>query len=142
MAQIPGIRSANFVGFNIALLLGALNDNFFKFLLVFYISRLNGIPADPAVIAVAGVVFVIPFLALTPLAGVLADRFSKSRLLQIIKAAEIFIMLAGWIAFRMQSAPGLYVTLALMAAQSALFGPAKYSILPELVRPPELSRAV
>jgi acyl-[acyl-carrier-protein]-phospholipid O-acyltransferase/long-chain-fatty-acid--[acyl-carrier-protein] ligase len=138
--QSPGIRSADFVGFNIALLLGALNDNFFKFLLVFYISRLHGIPADPAVIAVAGVVFVIPFLTLTPLAGVMADRFSKSRLLQIIKAAEIFIMLAGWVAFRMENVPGLYLTLALMSAQSALFGPAKYSILPELVRPPELSR--
>jgi acyl-[acyl-carrier-protein]-phospholipid O-acyltransferase/long-chain-fatty-acid--[acyl-carrier-protein] ligase len=138
--QIPGIRSADFVGFNIALLLGALNDNFFKFLLVFYISRLHGVPADPDVIAVAGVVFVVPFLALTPLAGLMADRFSKSRLLQVIKAAEIFIMLSGWIAFRMQSPTGLYATLALMAAQSALFGPAKYSILPELVRPPELSR--
>ncbi len=140
LRQPPGLHSVAFGGYNIALLLGALNDNVFKFLLVFFISGLHGRPADPAVIATAGVVFVVPFLALTPMAGVLADRVSKSRLLQILKAAEIVIMLAGWIAFRLGSPLGLYATLGLMAMQSALFGPAKYSMLPELVSTPELSR--
>jgi len=136
----PGIRSFPFAGYNTALLLGALNDNAFKFLLVFFISRLRGTQADPTVIATAGVVFVLPFLAFTPMAGVLADRFSKSRLLLLLKVAELAIMLAGWAAFRMQSEIGLYATLGVMAAQSALFGPAKYGMLPELVPPSELSR--
>jgi hypothetical protein len=72
----PGIRSLAFGGYSIALLLGALNDNVFKFLLVFCISSMHERPADPAVIATAGVVFVLPFLALTPMAGALADRVS------------------------------------------------------------------
>lgn len=136
-----GIRSVNFIGYCTALFLGALNDNFFKFLLVFFISRQRGAEADPLVIATAGAVFVVPFLLLTPLAGVLADRFSKSRVLQFLKAAEIVIMAMGWVAFKMDNAFLLYGTLALMAAQSALFGPAKYSILPELTNRGELSRA-
>jgi acyl-[acyl-carrier-protein]-phospholipid O-acyltransferase/long-chain-fatty-acid--[acyl-carrier-protein] ligase len=136
----PGLRSAAFAGYCVALLLGALNDNVFKLLLIFSVSRLHAKPADAGVIATAGAVFVAPFLLLTPMAGVLADRVSRSRLLKVLKAAEIGIMLVGVAGFVWRAPLLLYGTLFLMAAQSALFGPAKYSMLPDLVRPAELSR--
>ncbi len=135
------MRSLSFIGFATALLLGALNDYIFRLLLVFYLSKLHQREADPNVIATVGVIFVVPFLCLTPMAGSLADRFSKSRLLQLLKGLEIVIMALGLFAFYLQSSLLLYLTMGLMAAQSALFGPPKYSILPELVPNSELSRA-
>ena len=114
------MRSLAFIGYCTALLLGALNDYVFRFLLVFYISKLRGTEADPGVIAIAGVVFVVPFLCLTPMAGTLADKFSKSRLLQMLKGLEVVVMALGFTAFCLKSPLLLFTTMGLMAAQSAL----------------------
>ena len=46
-------------------------------------------------LAIAGAVFVIPFLLFAGYAGQLADRFSKTRVLQVTKSLEIVTMLMG-----------------------------------------------
>ena len=86
----------------------------------------------------AGAVFVIPFLLFSAASGIIADRISKKRIIVIVKAVEVAVMFLGTVAFFAGSELGLYSILFLMAAQSALFGPSKYGIVPELVRTDQL----
>jgi MFS family permease len=92
----------------------------------------------------ADTIFGIPFLLVTGYAGYLADRYSKRTIIISCKFAEIFIMGAGAVAFSLYT-PGhlgfLYIVLFLMGIHSGFFGPAKYGILPEILRPSDLPRA-
>ncbi|HBJ35871.1 MAG TPA: MFS transporter [Planctomycetaceae bacterium] len=93
---------------------------------------------------IATVVFGIPFVIFGGVAGYLADRYSKRRVIVFSKAAEIVVMVLGLFAFL--AAPtigfsGLWVVMFLMGMQSAFFGPAKYGILPEMMQSNQLARA-
>ena len=92
-------------------------------------------------LALSGVVFVLPFLLFAGFAGQLADRFSKTRVLQITKAFEIPIMCLGMVALAAHSIPLLLVVLFFLAAQANFFSPAKYGILPEMLEEGQISRA-
>jgi acyl-[acyl-carrier-protein]-phospholipid O-acyltransferase / long-chain-fatty-acid--[acyl-carrier-protein] ligase len=131
----------SFLWLNAAQFGGALNDNLFKLLAIFLLIEIKGAEAAGLVTAVIGAIFVVPFLLFSPLAGVLADRFSKQRITVAIKVAEILAMsLAVW-AFALRSELLTYAVMFLMAAQSAFFSPTKYGIVPELVARDALSRA-
>jgi MFS family permease len=89
-------------------------------------------------------VFSAPFLLFSGYAGFLADRFSKRRVIVLCKVAEIGIMLLGlvaFLAFARIGYGGLLFVLFLMGTHSAFFGPSKYGILPEMLRPRDLPRA-
>src|SRR5260370_33230824 len=92
-------------------------------------------------LAIAGAVFVLPFLLFAGYAGQLADRFSKTRVLQITKAFEIVIMGVGMAALYMRSVEMLLVVLFLLAMQANFFSPAKYGILPEMLGEAHLTHA-
>lgn len=126
---------------NAAQFLGALNDNVFKLLVAFSLIGLEGEQAAGRVVAIAGALFVVPFLLFTPTAGFLADRLSKRLLIVTAKFIELAVMTAGAAALFSQNATALYAILFVMAAQSAFFGPAKLGILPEIVDRERLSRA-
>jgi len=132
---------ASFGWLNVTQFLGALNDNIFKLLTVLFLIRLQGKEAASNITAIAGAVFVLPFLFFMATAGKLADRFSKRNIAVWAKVAEVAIMTAGCAAFLLKSVFGLYFVLFLMAAQSTFFSPAKYGIIPELVKSEQLSRA-
>jgi acyl-[acyl-carrier-protein]-phospholipid O-acyltransferase/long-chain-fatty-acid--[acyl-carrier-protein] ligase len=121
--------------------LGALNDNVFKLLLIFFLVDPNDPEQAMSVQTIAAWVFVIPFLLFTAFAGNLADRFSKRNIIVSAKAVELLAMIGGCVAFMFDSAVGVYSVLFVMATQSAFFGPSKYGIVPELVRDEQLSKA-
>lgn len=115
---------------------GAFNDNFFKNTLVILATyRAMTIANMPAqtIVALCGGLFILPFFLFSAIAGELADKISKDRLIRWIKDLEIAIMMLGAIGFLLQSMGLLLLTLFIMGFQSALFGPVKYSILPELI---------
>lgn len=120
---------------------GALNDNFFKFLIVFFLINLKGNAFASGILAKAGAVFVIPFLVFSSASGVLADRISKRNILVIMKIAEIIIMSFGVLAIYLKTEFGVFFLLFLMATQSTIFGPSKYGIIPEIVGVKKLSKA-
>lgn len=126
---------------NISQFLGVVNDNLFKLVLVFMLIDAQGPNRANTILSLAGAIFVIPFLIFSSSAGVLADRFSKQRILRYIKAVEIVIMVLAFIAFAHQSAWAGYSLLFLLAAQSAVFGPAKYGIIAELVPTNAISKS-
>src|SRR5665213_931382 len=87
------LKDGGFEAFLWTQLLGAFNDNVFKMIVsVFAVNRAVGSGPGSRNLALAGAVFVIPFLLFAGYAGYLADRFSKTRVLQITKGFEILTM--------------------------------------------------
>ncbi|MGO4167462.1 MFS transporter [Novosphingobium sp. YAF33] len=114
--------------------LGAFNDNLLKFAMLFLANFvIFAGEADKAgmLAAIASGVFIAPYFLFSALAGQLADRIDKARLVRWIKLAEIAIMAVGLGGFWLQSIPVLMTALFLMGLHSTLFGPVKYSILPQ-----------
>ena len=138
---------ASFNWHNATQFLGAMNDNVFQLLLVFFLTPLLGTERKEEINYYAAIVFVIPFLIFIPLAGVLADRFSKRDIIVKAKIAELVIMALGLLVFAFSGILGksavvlIYAVLFLMCTQSSFFGPCKYSIIPELVGKERLSKA-
>ncbi len=126
---------------NAAQFLGVLNDNIFKLLMVFLLIDTLGKNYASSILSAAGAIYVVPFLLFSSSAGILADRVSKQKLMVILKGAEVFIMLLSILAFLTKSLWGCYSLLFLLATHSAMFGPSKYGILPELVPKDQVSKA-
>ena len=136
------LLSPRFVSFLTAQFLGAANDNAFKMTLtLFVLATVVGETAQLRFNSLATFLFPLPFLLLSPLAGYLADRYSKDRMVGLTKAPEILAMTLAVVAFTAGSLPMLLGVLFLMAAQSAFFSPAKYGLLPEAFAHEKLSMA-
>lgn len=134
-------RTHGLLFLNIAQSLGAINDNLFKFAIVFLLIDTLGTQDASSILSASGAIYVIPFLLFSSAAGILADRFSKQKLLVLMKVAEIFIMIVALFAFGVKSVLTCYLLLFLLAIHSALFGPSKYGIIRELVPSDRVSKA-
>jgi len=133
--------SRSFAWLNVTQFLGALNDNVFKFLLIFLLVDVMGKEHREQIVATASAVFVLPFLLFSHAAGVLADRISKRTIIVVAKFLEVTVMLFGCVAVYAKNPTALYTILFLLCSHSALFGPSKYGIIPEIVGSEKLSRA-
>ena len=124
--------------------LGAFNDNFFKNALVVLVAfrgvQLLGMGSGDLV-AVASGLFILPFFLFSPLAGQLCDKYEKSQVVRMTKLLEIGIMIIAALGFFFQSYALLLFILFLMGTQSTFFGPAKYSLIPDLVQERNLTQA-
>jgi acyl-[acyl-carrier-protein]-phospholipid O-acyltransferase / long-chain-fatty-acid--[acyl-carrier-protein] ligase len=120
---------------------GALNDNVFKLFVIFLLISTLGEKQTNLILSLAGAIFVIPFILFSHAAGVLSDRFRKQTILVTMKAWEIAIMLLAFFSFGFKSTWGCYTLLFLLATQAAIFGPPKYSIIPELVKESKVPKA-
>lgn len=114
-------------------MLGAFNDNLFKFSMVILVTY--GIYKDPAqdfqFNALASGIFILPFFLFSSLAGQLADNYDKARITRLVKTLEIAIAIIGGIGLWIQSIPIMLTALFLLGLQSTFFGPIKYAILPQ-----------
>ena len=135
-----GITSRGFKALLITQFLGAFNDNAFKLFVSllavnFFVNKQGG----TQYLSLSGAVFVLPFLLFSMTAGFLADRFSKRKVIVGAKMAEVLIMFIGFLAFYYGNLFSMLCVLFLMGAQSTFFSPAKYGILPEILKEEELS---
>jgi len=138
----------SFWGMTVTQFFGAFNDNLFKqLILLLSISAAvgeNGQEFDDQQ-WLPMLVFAAPFLLFTGIAGYFSDKLGKRGIIVGCKVAEVVVMGLGAIGFAIysnhQSLVFLYSVLFLMGAQSAFFGPAKYGILPEMLRGQDLPRA-
>src|SRR6516164_9282506 len=139
--QFDLLRERRFAPFFWTQFFGAANDNVYKNALVifvaFHAAALTTL--DPnTLVNVAGAVFIAPFVLLSATSGQLADKFEKSWLIRWIKLFEVAIMTLGLIGFWQRDLTILFTGLALMGVHSTLFGPVKYAILPQHLKPEEL----
>ena len=116
--------------------LGALNDNLFKNALVALVIFRTG-EGGTALVALAGALFILPYVLLSATAGQLADKLDKSHLLQMTKLAEIAIMAAAAVGLLLQSVLALLAVLFALGVQAAFFSPLKFGLLPEHLAPDE-----
>ncbi len=117
----------------------AFSDNALKNLIILTaIAHMTAVERDSHV-AVVNALFAAPFILLSMFGGWLADRFSKQRVMQSVKLAEIGIMLFAAMALGLQSLPLELGAIFLMGCHSAIFGPSKYGILPEMLPTEKLS---
>ncbi len=139
--SIKLLSTRRFRPFFLTQLLGAFNDNLYKNgLTVFIAFQAAAISQAQSnrLVNVAAALFILPYFLFSSIAGQLADKHEKSMLIRRIKLLEIGVMLLGAIAFILQSAELLVAILFLMGTQSTLFGPVKYSLLPQALKPSEL----
>ena len=81
----------------------------------------------------------MPFFLFSATAGQFADKYEKSMLIRRVKILEIMIMSFAIIGFLFENTLMLIILLFLMGTQSSLFGPLKYSILPQHLSEQELT---
>jgi acyl-[acyl-carrier-protein]-phospholipid O-acyltransferase/long-chain-fatty-acid--[acyl-carrier-protein] ligase len=119
---------------------GAFSDQVLKQLVIFLVLAMN-LPDGKveSLVSMAGMLFAVPFILITMLGGWLADRFSKRRVMMSVKTAEVGIMLFATCALASQKLPLQMAAICLMGVHSAVFGPSKYGILPEVLPDEKLS---
>lgn len=139
--QYALLRQRRFAPFFLTQLLGAFNDNIFRngliILITFQGVQVLGMNASQ-IANVAGALFILPFFLFSAFAGQLADKYEKSRLIRLIKLAEICLMLIAAFGFITKSYAALLAVLFLMGCQSTMFGPVKYAYLPQQLASNEL----
>jgi acyl-[acyl-carrier-protein]-phospholipid O-acyltransferase/long-chain-fatty-acid--[acyl-carrier-protein] ligase len=119
---------------------GAFSDNALKWLVISLIAGMGftGERRDQLV-GIVGALFALPFIVFSMTGGFLADRYSKCTVVIGVKLFEILVM---FIALAGLATNHLYVTIGgvfLMGVHSAIFGPSKYGLLPELLPEKKLS---
>ncbi|MEE9552269.1 MAG: MFS transporter [Gammaproteobacteria bacterium] len=141
MNQFSLLKHNRFLPIFCTQFLGALNDNVFKnaivILIAFSLADKMGANGSILVIIAAGI-FILPFFLFSATAGQFADKYEKSMLIRRVKIAEIIIMCMASVGFYFMSVPILLTVLFFMGTQSTLFGPLKYSILPQHLLEDEL----
>lgn len=121
--------------------LGAFNDNVLKFALVFLanFTIFRTAPEKAELVATISTgVFILPYFLFSAIAGELADKWDKARLIRLVKTAEIGFMTLALAGFWLESLPLLFAALFLMGCHSTIFGPIKYSIIPQHLGPHEV----
>jgi len=120
--------------------LGALNDNLFKNALMTFVTYqllMNEQTAGLYANVIAGA-FILPFFLFSAPAGLLADKYSRNKIARILKIIELFLMVLAFVFFELKNPACLILLLFLLGVHSTFFGPVKYSLLPQLLKPEEL----
>jgi 1-acyl-sn-glycerol-3-phosphate acyltransferase len=138
--QFELLRTRRFAPFFATQALGAFNDNAFRNALVVLVGFHMGL--DEKAVGfysnVAPALFILPFFLFSASAGQLAEKFEKTRIIRFVKLFEIAAMALAAYAFHAHSIWLMLTVLFLMGLHSTLFGPIKYAILPQTLRPEEL----
>ncbi len=119
---------------------GAFNDNALKMVVTFVgLNMALSKGMHDALVPLTAALFSLPFLLFSMFGGFLADRFSKRTISIGVKVLEILIMAFATLGLMLRSLPLGLASIFLMGLHSAIFGPSKYGLLPELLPERRLS---
>ena len=129
------LKNGGFRAFLWTQFLGAFNDSVYQTIVALHVGNVHKelVPLVPAV-------FTLPSLVFSGYAGHLADLVSKRRVLIGVKLFEIAIMLFGLTTLISGWTEGMLLVVFLMGLHAAIFSPAKYGIVPEMLADRDLSR--
>ena len=141
--QFVLLKEKRFLPFFVTQFLGAFNDNVFKNALIILIAfkgiELSGGSASVDLMTnLSAGLFILPFFLFSATAGQWIDKNEKAQSIRFIKLMEVVIMLGAAYAFYVGAIYALIALLFLMGMQSTLFGPAKYSYIPQHLDSTEL----
>jgi len=139
-SQFKLLETRRFAPFFATQALGAFNDNAFRQGMIVLIGFHLGLSVEAAstYAMIAPAIFILPFFLFSASAGQIAEKFEKTRLIRYVKLFEIGAMLLAVYAFHAHQVTLLFVVLFLMGLHSTVFGPIKYAILPQALKPEEL----
>ena len=139
--QFQLLKQQRFRPFFFTQFLSAFNDNVFKTALItlvaFHAASLSSLDGGTLVTLLPGV-FILPFFLFSATAGQIADKYEKSQIIRIVKVFEIGIMAFASAGFFLHNIWLLGAALFMMGMHSTLFGPVKYSYLPQHLKENEL----
>lgn len=137
------LQQKRFLPFFITQFFGAFNDNVFKnaliILIAFQGAQFTQVNTN-LLINIAAALFILPFFLFSATAGQWIDKCEKSKAIRLIKMIEVAIMLLAAFSFIQGDIIVLVALLFLMGSQSAFFGPAKYSYIPQHLTSKELTK--
>jgi 1-acyl-sn-glycerol-3-phosphate acyltransferase len=138
--QFELLRQRRFAPFFLTQALGAFNDNVYRQAIIGLLFWLGVSPEQRTLYTnLAPALFILPYFLFSATAGQIAEKLEKSKLIRITTAMEIAIMSLAAIGFLTQNMTVLLIALFSTGLQSTLFGPVKYSILPSVLKPEELT---
>ncbi len=135
------LMSRRFLPMFLTQFFGALNDNVYKqtLLLVITYGIIQHASANVSTLNnLAALLFITPYFIFSATAGQIADKYERSKLVRMIKVIEMIIMAIASIGFMTGSLWLLLLALFGMGIHSTFFGPIKYAILPDILKPNEL----
>lgn len=120
---------------------GAFSDNALKWLVSFLVleAAFSKDLRDLWFVLVVPLLFAVPFLLFSIPGGYLADKFSKRSVTIWTKLFELMVMALATLALARNRLDLAGLALFLACTQGAIFGPTKYSLLPELLPVTRLS---
>ena len=132
-AALSLLTKRRFLPVFITQLLGAFNDNLFKFsMLILVVYGIYNDPLQEAQFsAISSGVFILPFFLFSAMAGQFADNYDKAKISRIVKNVEILLAFIGGAGLIFKNIPLMMIALFLLGLQSTFFGPIKYAILPQ-----------
>ena len=138
-SQFALLKKRRFLPFFVTQSLSAFNDNVYKQSLILAVLFHLSVTGDRLLLVnLCALLFILPFLLFSALGGQLGEKYDKARLMRWLKGSEIVMLLLGSLGFWLNSLPLLLFVLFAMGTRSALFGPSKYSILPQHLESREL----
>ena len=139
-SQFDLLRQRRFLPYFSVQALGAFNDNVYRQSIIGMLLYMAVASEQMTLYAnLAPALFILPYFLFSGLAGQIAEKLEKQKLIVITTMMEIAIMSVAAIGFLTQNMTILLVALFLTGTQSTLFGPVKYSILPSVLKPEELT---
>lgn len=135
------LKQRGFLSIFITQFLGAFNDNLFRAAMSGFVTYKITEISDKEqgiIVTLAVGLFMLPFFLFSAMAGEIADKYRKDVIFKLTKFAEVIIALIAIYGFYAEDVYMLLGVLALMGTQSAFFGPAKYSVLPDVLNKDEL----
>jgi acyl-[acyl-carrier-protein]-phospholipid O-acyltransferase/long-chain-fatty-acid--[acyl-carrier-protein] ligase len=118
----------------------AFSDNVLRWLVTFFIVGM-GLSEEKrnSLVPLIGAIFALPFILFSMAGGFFADRFSKRNVAVTVKCVEIAIMSLASLGLWLGNITLMFAAIFLMSTHSAIFGPTKYGMLPELLPVKKLS---
>ena len=139
--QFSLLKQRRFLPFFVSQTLGAFNDNLFKNALGVLVT-FGALGLAPAQVDfyqnLAALLFILPFFLFSATAGQIAEKYDKALLIRRVKLLELAIAALAAVGLCLHSLPFLLAVLFGLGLQATLFGPVKYSILPQTLRAGEL----
>ena len=139
-SQFALLKQRRFLPFFATQAFGAFNDNVYRQAIIGLLFFL-GVSTEERTLYtnLAPALFILPYFLFSATAGQIAEKLEKSKLIRITTMMEIAIMSLAAVGFLTQNMVVLLVALFCTGLQSTLFGPVKYSILPSVLKPEELT---
>ncbi|HEX7813966.1 MFS transporter [Dyella sp.] len=140
MSQFSLLGHRRFAPFFWTQALGAFNDNAFRNAMIMLVAFQMGLDEHTVGLYtnLGPALFILPFFLFSAMAGQLAEKYEKTRIIRLVKLFEIGAMILAAVGFYTHHTSLLLAVLFLMGLHSTVFGPIKYAILPQALRPDEL----